>query len=174
MQPADRGWTMALGTAAAYGHMEVLRLLCMDPRSDLGAAHNRVVRHALLHQQTEAASFLLADQRVLPNDDGGDVNRNLICDVIACDAPVTNQDKASLIRILLDRGADPNCHQHEALSRALAQKSVPVLEALIKCPRTHMTRGEFYAVLAVIPRADAYRGTLQELFHSTRFRGNFV
>jgi len=174
MQPEDRGWNNALTTAATYGHVDILKLLCSDARCNPGTSHNRVVRQALMHQQVEAAAFLLAHPRVNPDDDGGDVNRNLLCDIIAADHPVTHEDKARLVQILLDRKADPNCHEHGAVRLALAHKCFPVLAALVKCPRTLVTRKEFYAVLDAIPRSETHRCVIQELLQSPRFQEHFV
>jgi len=174
MQPDVRGWNMAMSTAASYGHVDILRLLCLEQNSNPGAFHNRAVRYALAHLQLEAAAFLIADCRVCPDDDGGDVTRNLLCTVVECDAPRTSDEKAALVKALLARGADPNRHNHEALRRALERQCHPVLDVLIRCPRTLMTRCEFYAVLAAIPQTDAYRETIREMMQSPRFRDNFV
>jgi hypothetical protein len=183
MQPDDQGWTMAMCTAATYGHMDVLKLLCSDPRSNPGAHFNRAVRHALRRQQWEAAHFLLSDPRVAPDDDGDDVARNLLCDAIASDAEAPTEiaagavlplDKTAIVKLLLERGADPNRYNHEPLRRILERGSMFILDALIKCPRTFMTRGEFYAVLAAMPRTEVHRGALDELMRSSRYRGNFM
>jgi len=174
IQPNDRGWKLATITAATYGHLDILRLLCSDPRSGPGASHNRAVRHALAHQQMEAALFLISDLRVKPDDDGGDVVRNLLCQVIECEAPSTARDKAEAVKILLERGADPNRHNHEALRRSLERHCFPVVDALVRCPRITMSTGEFYTVLATVPQTEEYRGTRETLMHSARFRHNFM
>jgi hypothetical protein len=174
MQPADRGWKMAMTTAAVYGHLDILRLLCSDPRSDPGASHNRSVRHALANQQMEAALYLMSDVRVKPDNDGNNLQHNLVCKVIECDAPVTPRDKAEAVKLLLDRGADPNRHNHEALRRSLDRHCFPVVDVLIRCHGISMTTGEFYTVLASIPQTEEYRGTRETLMHSARFRHNFM
>jgi len=162
---------MAMANAATFGHVDMLKLLCSDPRSTPGASHNRAVRHAMANQQLDAATYLISDVRVDPNNDGGDLARNLLCLAIDSDTP---QDKTTIVGLLLDRGADPNCFNHEPLRLALGRSLFPVLDAIIRCPRTAMTRGEFYAVLAAIPGNAAHHGTLRELMHSARFRHNFT
>jgi len=173
-QPADRGWNMAVHTAATYGHADVLRLLCSDQRSAPGTSRNRIARTALFYHHAEAAACQIADPRVAPDDDGEDATRNLMCLAMACQHPVTAEDKARLVKMLLDRGADPNRHDRKAIRMALQQECIPVLDVLVRCPRTIVSRTEFYAVLALVPRIDAHRELLRELLQSSRFRDNFM
>ena len=174
MQPDDRGWKVSLGNAATYGHVDMLRLLCSDPRCNPGASHNRAVRHALTHGQMEAAMFLMADSRVDPNDDDADMSHNLLCGILGADAGVSTQAKTDAVRLLLERGADPNCYNHEPLRLALERACFPALDTLVRCARIRFSRGEFYAVLAAVPQTEQYRETRKELMQASRFQSHFL
>lgn len=57
-----------LRNASEYGHLEIIKLLLVDPRVDPTAKDNKAIALAAGRNQIEVVKFLLSDPRVDPSD----------------------------------------------------------------------------------------------------------
>lgn len=173
LSPAAGGQQQALCHAAQYGHLETVTLLCADSRTKPGHQHNQPAREALRCQHHQVALYLASHDRVDPNNDGDRPEHNLLC-MTLCAGSVSQLDMyIPVVKRLLERGADPNRHEHSALRFALTRKNYTALCLLVACPRVEMTREEFYQVLTALSEGN-HREELQKLMQSPRFRQHFV
>ncbi len=124
----------SLHQAAEGGDVEVMKLFCKHPKTDLNKTNAKgetPLYCALFRKQYEAAALLLRESETNPNQETHDRKTSLTY-------AVTQEDSKAVELLFENKKTDP--HLQDAFHRAAASGSVEVLKLFCDLPKTEHNR----------------------------------